>query len=48
MKDKTFAKGVVREDIYKGASELNVDLDEYIGFIIDALKPVASQIGLTP
>ena len=46
FKDKAFAKGVIREDIYKGAQELEVDLDEHIAFIIEALKPVASELGL--
>ncbi len=35
-----------REDVYKGAEELGVELDEHIAFVIDALKPVAPQLGL--
>ena len=46
MKDKAFARDVNRDDIYQGAEELGVDLDEHIGFIIEALKPVAERIGL--
>lgn len=32
MKDKAFAKGVHREDIVNGATELGVDLDQHIAF----------------
>ncbi len=46
MKDKAFARQVNREDIVRGAERLGVDLDEQIGFVIEALKPVAEQIGL--
>ena len=46
MKDKAFAKSVSREDMVQGAEELGVDLDEHIAFIIDALKPAASRLGL--
>ena len=46
MKDKAFARGVNRDDIVQGATELGVDLDEHIQFVIDALKLHASAIGL--
>ncbi len=46
MKDKGFAKSVSRDDIIQGAEELGVDLDEHIAFIIEALKPVAKELGL--
>ena len=46
MKDKAFARGVSREDIKQGVEELGVPLDEHITFIIDALKPVATDLGL--
>ena len=46
MKDKGFARGVSREDVLQGASELGVDLDEHIQFVIEALRPVADTIGL--
>ena len=48
MKDKAFARSVHREDIYKGAEQLGVDLDELIVFVAQALKPVAAEIGLNP
>ena len=46
MKDKGFARGVSREDVLLGASELGVELDEHIQFVIEALRPVADSIGL--
>ncbi len=46
MKDKAFAKGVNRQDVIQGASELGVDLDAHIGFCIEAMKKRASQLGL--
>jgi predicted hydrolase (HD superfamily) len=46
MKDKGFARGVSREDVLQGASELGVDLDEHIQFVIEAMRPVAGSIGL--
>jgi len=48
MKDKRFAASVSREDIVQGAEKLGVDLDEHIEFIIEALKPIAREIGLQP
>jgi putative nucleotidyltransferase with HDIG domain len=45
-KDKAFARGVNREDIEQGAAELGVDLNEHIAFVIDALKPVAAELGI--
>ncbi len=46
MKDKAFARAVSRDDLTQGAEELGVDLDELIGFVMEALKPVADQLGL--
>lgn len=45
-KDKAFARGVNRQDIELGASELGVDLSEHIAIAIEALKPVAEELGL--
>jgi predicted hydrolase (HD superfamily) len=46
MKDKAFARKVNREDIIQGAANLAVDLDEHIGFCIEAMKPIAKELGL--
>lgn len=46
MKDKAFARKVNRADIIQGAASLGVDLDEHIGFCIEAMRPIASELGL--
>jgi predicted hydrolase (HD superfamily) len=48
LKDKAFARSVNRDDIYQGATELGVELDEHIRFVIDALRPHQKEIGLGP
>jgi putative nucleotidyltransferase with HDIG domain len=48
LKDKAFARTVIREDIWKGMEELAVDFDEHVNFVISALKPIAPEIGLNP
>ena len=47
MRDRAFARSVSRDDIEKGWRELGVDPDEHIGFIVESLKQVAPDIGLT-
>jgi len=46
LKDKAFARGVNREDIYQGVAELGVALEEHIQFVIEALQSVAVDLGL--
>jgi putative nucleotidyltransferase with HDIG domain len=46
MKTKGFAAGVNRDDLVKGAAELNVDLDEHIANVIEAMSGVADTLGL--
>ncbi len=46
MKAKGFARGVNRDDVIRGAAEFGVDLDEHIQFEIDAMKPIARELGL--
>lgn len=48
LKDKAFARGVSREDVLQGAAELGVPLDELIGFVLEALRPVERSLGLGP
>ncbi|MBI4310154.1 MAG: HD domain-containing protein [Chloroflexi bacterium] len=48
MKDKRFAATINREELVQGAEELGIPLDEHITFVINALKPVAEQLGLKP
>ena len=46
FKDKAFARTVKREDIYSGASELGVDLEEHIAFCLEAMRGIADRLGL--
>jgi predicted hydrolase (HD superfamily) len=46
LKQPSFAAGVHREDVYKGAEELGVELDEHIRTVIGALQPIAGELGL--
>ena len=46
LKDKAFARSVNRNDIRQGFEELGTEPDEHIRFVIDALRPVQSLIGL--
>jgi putative nucleotidyltransferase with HDIG domain len=46
MKSKGFARNVSRDDIERGAADFGVDLTEHIQFVIDAMKPIAAQLGL--
>jgi putative nucleotidyltransferase with HDIG domain len=47
LKDKGFARTVNRDDVYRGAEELGVELDAHIAFVVGALTGVASEIGLS-
>jgi putative nucleotidyltransferase with HDIG domain len=47
LKDKAFARTVNRDDVYRGADELDVELDVHIAFVVRALTVVASEIGLS-
>jgi putative nucleotidyltransferase with HDIG domain len=46
LKQPSFAAGVNRDDVVKGAEELGVDLNEHIAFVTEALRPIAPQLGL--
>lgn len=46
LKDKAFARSVNRDDIRQGLAELEVDADEHIRFVIEALRPIQTKIGL--
>ena len=46
LKDKAFARSVSRQDIFQGAEELGVDLEEHIAFLRDALLEIADEIGV--
>jgi putative nucleotidyltransferase with HDIG domain len=46
LKDKAFARGVHREDVYKGAEELGIPLEEHIAFCVQAMRSIAPELGL--
>jgi len=46
LKDKAFARSVDRSYVYGGAAAVGRPLEEHIAFVIEALKPVADEIGL--
>jgi putative nucleotidyltransferase with HDIG domain len=46
LKDKAFARSVDRSYVYGGAEAIGRPLQEHVAFLIDALKPIAEEIGL--
>ena len=46
LKQPSFAAGVNRDDVTRGAEGLGVDLNEHIAFVIEAMRPIASELGL--
>jgi putative nucleotidyltransferase with HDIG domain len=46
MKDRSFARGVNRDDIAKGVEGLGVELSEHIGTVLEAMQGIADQLGL--
>jgi putative nucleotidyltransferase with HDIG domain len=46
LKDKAFARSVNREEVYDGAATLGRPLEDHIAFTIEALKPIAEEVGL--
>jgi putative nucleotidyltransferase with HDIG domain len=46
LKQPSFAAGVSRKDVYEGAELLGLELDEHIANVIDALRPLAGELGI--
>lgn len=46
FKEKAFARGVHREDIFQSTEELGVPLDEHIANVIQALQNESERLGL--
>ena len=46
LKDKAFARSVDRACVYGGAFGIGRPLEEHVAFVIEALKPIADEIGL--
>jgi predicted hydrolase (HD superfamily) len=46
LKQRSFAAGVNRDDVVRGAEEIGLDLDEHIANVVAALQPIAKELGL--
>jgi putative nucleotidyltransferase with HDIG domain len=46
LKQPSFAAGVHRDEVYAGAELLGLELDDHIRNVIEALRPIAPQLGL--
>ncbi|MBD0347727.1 MAG: HD domain-containing protein [Thermoleophilia bacterium] len=46
LKQPSFAAGVHRDEVYAGAELLGLELDEHIRNVIEALRPIAPELGL--
>jgi putative nucleotidyltransferase with HDIG domain len=46
FKDRAFAAGVDREEVSEAAAEFGVDLKEHIQFVIEAMRGIATELGL--
>jgi predicted hydrolase (HD superfamily) len=46
MKDKAFARNVSRDDLRRGAEELNLPLEEHVGNVIRFMRDRADALGL--
>lgn len=47
LKDKAFARGVSREDVRRGAEELGLPLEDHIQNCLEAMRGIASELGLS-
>jgi putative nucleotidyltransferase with HDIG domain len=47
MKDSAFARGVDREQVRRGTELLGVELDEHITNVIEAMRGIAEELGLS-
>jgi putative nucleotidyltransferase with HDIG domain len=46
LKQPSFAAGVHRDEVDRGAEELGVELDDHIRFVVEAMRPFAGELGL--
>ena len=46
LKQPSFAAGVHRDEVYAGAELIGLELDEHIANVVEALQPIAPQLGL--
>jgi putative nucleotidyltransferase with HDIG domain len=48
LKQPSFAAGVDRDQVHRGAEELGVDFDQHVAFVIEAMADRADELGLAP
>src|SRR5438552_17351540 len=46
LKQPSFAAGVHRDEVYAGAEGLGLDLDDHIRNVVEAMQPIAPELGL--
>ncbi len=46
LKQPSFAAGVHRDEVYAGAQLLELELDDHIRNVVEALRPIAPELGL--
>jgi putative nucleotidyltransferase with HDIG domain len=46
LKQPSFAAAVHRDEVYAGADLLGLELDEHIRSVVEAMQPIAPQLGL--
>ena len=47
MKDSTFARGVDRDEVRQGAELLGVDFTDHVQKVIDAMRGISDELGLS-
>jgi len=46
LKTPSFAAGVHRDEVYAGAEGLGIELDDHVRNVLEALQPLAPELGL--
>jgi len=46
LKQPSFAAGVHRDEVYAGAELLGLELSNHVGNVIEAMRPIAGELGL--
>ncbi|MGC2191024.1 MAG: HD domain-containing protein [Candidatus Dormiibacterota bacterium] len=46
LKDKSFARSVLREDIALGSEELGIEVEQLVELVVAGLSPIATELGL--